>query len=85
LTVFAPTGASVRITSEHARYRQVIREVILTVDLEITLEASAEAAGPPPEAAMDRPPVMKPPGQAMTPEAPTVDEDGTLRPMFESE
>ena len=80
--VFAPTGATVRITSEHARYRQVIREVVVTVDLEIKLEASAEAPGPQPEPPRDMPavPVMKVP--AMTPEAPMVGEDDTLRPKF---
>ena len=84
LTVFAPAGASVRITSEHPRYRQVIREVIVTLDHEIKLEASPEAQDAPPATPMDRPPVsgMKTTAPAMPPDPPMIGEDDTLRPMF---
>jgi hypothetical protein len=89
LTVFAPTGASVRITSEHPRYRQVIREVIVTLDLEIKLEASPEAAGGTPDGPGSPAPGMKVTAPGMTPvapgmpaEPPMIGEDDTLRPMF---
>lgn len=91
--VFAPTGAAVRITSEHPRYRGIIREVIATVDLEVKLEAvnlgsgvipgpgddmPAEPAQPP----ADMSPAMRPTAPAMTPDASMLGEDDTLKPMF---
>lgn len=87
--VFAPSGASVRITSEHPRYRGVIREVIVTVDLEVKLEASAEAdPGPATDMIPDMtatgsvPVAMRPAGPSMTPDAPMIGEDDTIKPMF---
>ncbi len=96
--VFAPAGSVVRITSGHARYSSVIREVIVTTDVEVRLEAAAEvpqAADMPADVPVDMTsgsadmpadmpaaPVMKPAGPAMTPVAPMVGEDDTLRPMF---
>jgi len=92
--VFAPTGASVRITSEHPRYRGVIREVIVTVDLEINLEAvnpeppatdmPADPGTPPADmpATGSVPLSMRPAVPAMTPDTPMIGEDDTIKPMF---